>query len=97
MRKTILILIAVVLAGTAAGQQGRVQCRPDTFKVCADNVLAYAYMLTASNMTPVMDSSLLGMLVQTLLTPEREYVDNKKLTAAQVDNLLLPFPAGTNH
>ena len=77
----------------------------DTLTKCADSVLAYADLLRAADLkayrylfaadslaSPSMDSTLFGVLVQTLLTSGFRYFNTSTLTACQLSSLLLPLP-----
>ena len=77
----------------------------DTLTKCADSVLAYADLLRTADLkayrylfatdslaSPAMDSTLFGVLVQTLLTSGFRYFNTYTLTAHQLSSLLLPMP-----
>ena len=85
----------------------------DTLMVCADNVLAQADALrkadthpyrrllrnpTNDSITfPPLDTTLRGILVQTLLEPSEHRIDLAKLTPAVRDNVLKPMFNSQNH
>ncbi|MCR4659414.1 MAG: hypothetical protein K5650_03860, partial [Bacteroidales bacterium] len=85
----------------------------DTLMACADHVLAQADALrradthpyrrlfrnpTNDSITlPPLDTTLLGILVQTLLEPSEHRIDLAKLTPAVRDNVLKPMFNSQNH